>query len=44
VKPLPVYAGIDVDFYGHPITGSDRDPGPFTDLTSTTATRPVDPR
>jgi len=44
VKPLPVYAGIDVDFYGHPVSGSDRSPGPFADLTSTTPTRPVDPR
>ena len=44
VKALPVYGGIDVDFYGHPINGTDRMPGPFADLTATTGSRAVDPR
>jgi len=44
VKPTPVYGGIDVDFYGHAISGTDRLPGPFTDLTSMTGSRAVDPR
>jgi len=44
VKALPVYGGIDVDFYGHPITGTNRMPGPFADLTATTGSRAIDPR
>ena len=44
VKRLPVYSGIDVDFYGHAISGTDRLPGPFADLTTMTGLRPIDPR
>ena len=44
VKPLPVYGGIDVDFYGHAVSGADRMPGPFTDLTTMTGPRSIDPR
>jgi hypothetical protein len=44
VKPLPVYGGIDVDFYGHAVSGAERMPGPFTDLTTMTAPRSIDPR
>ncbi len=44
VKPLPVYGDIDVDFYGHPISGPQRMPGPFTDLTTMTGPRSIDPR
>jgi hypothetical protein len=43
VKPLPVYAGIDVDFYGHPVSG-DRVPGPFTDVMTRSGERAIDPR
>ena len=39
VKALPVYGGIDVDFYGHPINGTNRMPGPFADLTTTAGSR-----
>lgn len=44
MKPLPVYSGIDVDFYGHAISGTDRLPGPFADLTTMTGSRAIDPR
>ena len=44
VKALPVYGGIDVDFYGHSITGTNRMPGPFADLTDTAGSRTIDPR
>lgn len=44
VKALPVYGGIDVDFYGHQITGTNRMPGPFADLTLTAGSRAIDPR
>ncbi|WP_263418166.1 right-handed parallel beta-helix repeat-containing protein [Terriglobus albidus] len=44
VKALPVYGGIDVDFYGHPITETNRMPGPFADLTATAGSRTIDPR
>jgi hypothetical protein len=44
VKALPVYAGIDVDFFGHPVSGSDRLPGPFADLTTHGGMRAIDPR
>ncbi|HKO19778.1 MAG TPA: right-handed parallel beta-helix repeat-containing protein [Acidobacteriaceae bacterium] len=44
VKPLPLYSGIDVDFYGHAISSADRLPGPFPDLTTKTGLRSIDPR
>ena len=44
VKPTPVYGGIDVDFYGHAISDTDRLPGPFTDLIFLMGPRSVDPR
>jgi hypothetical protein len=44
VKALPVYAGIDVDFFGHPVSGSDRLPGPFGDLMTHSGPRAIDPR
>ncbi len=44
VTPTPVYGGIDVDFYGHAISGTDRLPGPFADLTSRMGSRSVDSR
>ncbi len=44
IKPLPVYGNIDADFYGRAITGADRSPGPFTDLTTMTGPRSIDPR
>jgi len=44
LKPLPVYNQIDVDFYGHPISGADRVPGPFSDVTTTGGPRTIDPR
>jgi hypothetical protein len=44
VKPTPVYGGIDVDFYGHAISDTDRLPGPFTDLIFLMGSRSVDPR
>ena len=43
VKALPVYKGIDIDFFGHAVSG-DRVPGPFTDLLMVTGARSVDPR
>jgi hypothetical protein len=43
VKPLPLYKSIDSDFYGHAASG-DRMPGPFTDLTTMTGPRSIDPR
>ena len=43
VKRAAVYKGIDSDFFGHPVIG-DRMPGPFTDLSSESGTRGVDPR
>lgn len=43
LKPLPIYKNLDSDFFGHAITGADRMPGPFTDLTSK-APRSIDPR
>lgn len=43
VKPLPVYSNVDIDFYGHAITGLERLPGPFTDLTTITGSRSIDP-
>ncbi len=44
VTAQPVYGGIDVDFYGHPITGTDRMPGPFADLKAAAGSRAIDPR
>ena len=44
VHPLPIFKNIDADFYGHTISGSDRMPGPFTDLTAMTGPRSIDPR
>jgi len=44
LKPLPIYKNISSDFYGHTIGGSDRMPGPFADLTTTTGPRSIDPR
>lgn len=44
VKPLPIFKNIDADFYGHPVSGEDRMPGPFTDLTTMTGPRSIDPR
>jgi parallel beta-helix repeat protein len=43
IKPMPVYKGIDTDFFGKPVSG-DRGPGPFADLMTQTGTREVDPR
>jgi hypothetical protein len=43
VKRIPVYKGIDTDFFGHPVTG-DRMPGPFADLATEPATQSIDPR
>ena len=44
VHPLPIFKNIDVDFYGHTISGADRLPGPFADLTTMTGPRSIDPR
>ena len=44
VKPLPIYSGIDEDFYGHAISGTSRLPGPFADLTTMSRSRSIDPR
>ncbi len=44
VKPLPVYKDLDSDFFGHAISGDERLPGPFTDLTTMTGARNIDPR
>ena len=43
VKPLPAYANIDVDFYGHAVSG-DRVPGPFADLLTKSGSRGIDQR
>jgi len=43
LKPAAAYKGIDTDFFGHTVSG-DRLAGPFTDLTTETGTRSVDPR
>ncbi len=43
LKPAAAYKGIDTDFFGHTVSG-DRLAGPFTDLTTETGTRNVDPR
>ena len=43
VKALPVYKGIDSDFFGHAVSG-DRVPGPFSDLLTVTGARSIDPR
>jgi hypothetical protein len=44
VKALPMYGNVDVDFYGHSITGANRTAGPFTDLTTMAGPRRIDPR
>ncbi|HZP03329.1 MAG TPA: right-handed parallel beta-helix repeat-containing protein [Terracidiphilus sp.] len=44
IKPLPVYSNIDVDFYGHTVAATERLAGPFTDLTTMTDPRSIDPR
>ena len=41
VRPLPTFKYIDSDFFGHTISGADRMPGPFADLTTMTS---IDPR
>ncbi len=43
VPVLPVYRGLDTDFYGNPVRG-DRPPGPFGDLLSHSGARNIDPR
>lgn len=43
VPSLPPFAGIDTDFYGHPVKG-DRVAGPFPDLMTATGVRRIDPR
>ncbi len=43
MKPLPAFAGIDTDFYGHPVSG-DRMAGPFQDLMTRPGVRSIDPR
>jgi hypothetical protein len=43
VKAIAPYKGIDVDFFGKPVSG-DRMPGPFTDLLTGPEARSVDPR
>ena len=43
IKRIPVFKGIDTDFFGHPIAG-DRMPGPFADLGAKPTTRSIDPR
>jgi hypothetical protein len=43
LKRLPVYKGIDTDFFGHVVAG-DRLPGPFADLGSQPAPRSIEPR
>jgi len=43
LKPAAAYKGIDTDFFGRTVSG-DRLAGPFTDLTTETGTRSVDPR
>ena len=43
VKRAAAYKGIDADFFGKPVNG-DRMPGPFTDLSTESGTRSVDPR
>jgi hypothetical protein len=43
IKPAAPYKGIDSDYFGNAIAG-DRSPGPFTDLTTLTGVRKVDPR
>jgi hypothetical protein len=44
VKPLADFSDIDVNFDGHAVSGADRIPGPFADLTTMTAPRSIDPR
>ncbi len=43
VKPLPIFKGIDSDFYGKPVQGN-RVAGPFADLLDNTGVRSIDPR
>lgn len=43
VAPVAAWKGIDTDFFGKPVSG-ERLPGPFADLLTGPATRPVDPR
>ncbi len=44
VKRTPAYKGIDTDFFGHPVAGGDRWPGPFADLGAEPVTISIDPR
>jgi hypothetical protein len=43
LNPAAAYKGIDSDYFGQTIAG-DRLPGPFTDLTTMTGVRKIDPR
>lgn len=43
VKALPLYKGIDTDFFGRPVAG-DRAAGPIADMMTVSGARKVDPR